>query len=179
MGELRLDLGWKGLDEAFEALEEECATVIRGISVEMWRFVLGQTPQFYGRMAASWTYSLGQPEFVNRSAEASAFYMATDDLEDGVVPMHKGSPAAIAIANAASAGREKDFRLGDTIWFANGVDHGEGSYSQALEDGEIHLRAANRPGAPARRAADMAQARYYNQVNPQRVEYLKSLKIGG
>ena len=183
MAELVIETEWDDLDKAFEEIEAELSQVVRGLSIEAWNYVLQQTPQFYGRLAASWTYSLNAPVFVDRSKAAmmsvSTLANFTTDPDEGDVftGRRKGDPEAIGIANLASIGHETRFKLGDTIFFSNGADHGEGPYAADVESGAVYLRPVNRPGRMASRAFDRMQSKYGNDVSPQRVEYLKSLRI--
>lgn len=174
---------WKGLDEAFAELEAELTDVARGLTVRIWSGILSKTPQYEGRMAASWSYSIGAPEYVDRSHLVSPDPFGQGDFthlgyyKDGVVPLYKGAPAAIAVSNSANAGRDKAFKLGDVVYISNGVNHGEGEYSQAIEDGNILLRAENLPGAPVSRTLDWASV-YFNDVSPPKAASLKALTIG-
>ncbi len=176
-------MDWENLDEAFRELEATCEDVIRGMSIELWNGILSKTPQFHGRMAASWSYSLNTPEFYDRSGQVDAESLKLPSgryTEFGTFKgLYRGHPAAIAVANKGSAGRDRGFKLGDVIWIANGVDHGEGPYSQAIEDGEVFLRAENRPGAPLRRSVDTLVARYAEDVSPRRAYTLSNLVLGG
>lgn len=171
MADVLFDLEWENLDKAFRELELECQSVIRGMSVEFWYRILNQTPQYYGRMVASYSYSLGVPKFVDRSGQVYS--------EDVVTRLrYKGHLDAIRVADASSAGREKRFQLGSTIYISNGVEHGEGAYSDAVESAGVSLRAVNRPGFMVKRAVDYMVARYGRSVKADRAQYLKTLFIG-
>lgn len=188
---VELDLEWDGLDKAFQELEAECTEVVRGIAIEAWNHMLDQTPQFWGRMAASWTFSYNAPLFLDRSETVDASetsdmalsnqvtYDTPDGPETSFAGLYKGHPEAIDTANFYNRGRDNGFQLGMTIFFANGVDHGEGPYSGAVESGAIRLRPVNRPGAPARRSLDFVAARYGRGVSAERAKLLKSFRIGG
>lgn len=173
--------GWTNLDAAFAELEAECTDIIRGLTVRVWNGILVKTPQYYGRMAASWTYCLNNEVFYDRSDEVDPQSNQLDannfrspfDFQ----PLRKGHPDAIAVANAANKGRDRAFRLGNTVYLTNGVDHGEGPYSQAVEDGEVVLRSVNLPGAPASRTLDWAGT-YYKSVSRAKAQSLKTLSIG-
>lgn len=172
MPEIQADLSWEGasLDAAFAELEAECAQVVRGMTVKMWESILLRTPQYLGRMAASWSYSLNAPQFYDRSQMVDW---------DVARPRSRGNLVAVEVANADNVGSELGFKLGDTVWIANGVDHGEGYYSGDVETGAIRLRAVNLPGAPVSRTIDMIHSRYGEDVSPRAAELLKTLKIGG
>lgn len=174
---LELEVGWDNLDEAFQKLESELTDTVRGLSVRGWNSLLSKTPQFYGRMAASWNYSLNVPDFADRSLEAWTAQADKTDLGP-FEGLWRGHPVAIAIANAANAGKDKAFKLGDTIYFSNGVDHGEGPYSQDVEDGNVHLRAENLPGEPARRTLDWLGVRYDN-ISENQARALRAQTLGG
>lgn len=172
---------WVGLDAAFAELEAELTQVARGLTVRIFNGFLSKTPQYLGRMTASWTYSLDAPEFVDRSdqVDPEAEKLASHRFDDhgAFQGLYPGHPLAIAIANAANAGRDTGFKLGMTVYISNGVNHGEGAYSQDIEDGNIVLRAENRPGAPVARTLDWASA-YYRDISPVKARTLKALRIG-
>lgn len=189
MSSIDISVDIDGLDEAFDELEQEVAGIIRGISIELWNHILVETPQYYGRLAASWTYSLGTPVYVDRSKtmefdipHVSIQYVGVDKFtgEEGFFGRRKGDPEAIGIANFASEGREVGFRLGQDIWLANGADHGEGAYSQEIEDaGSGRLRPVNQPGHAVARSIDALSIRYGDDITPLRAEQLQQLRIGG
>ena len=163
---------WEGLDEAFAELEAECANVIRGMTVEIFLHTLQYSPQYFGRYASSWTYKIGSPEFwTNPEFD----YVAEDQ---GYAPIYrKGDYPALASAVKHNLGRDSGFRLGDTVYISNGVDHGEGSYAGLIEDGQIKLRAVNQPGRPLGRALDRAATWFANDVNPKHAANLKAMRI--
>lgn len=158
---------WEGLDEAFAALEAELTDVVRGLTVEVFWHTLKMSPQFYGRYASSWTYQIGTPDFHNNTT------FATETREGFSVIRQKGDSGPIGAALSYSRGRDSAFKLGDTVYISNGVDHGEGPYAAGIEDGSIKLRSVNRPGMPLRRAIDMAGSWYGNEMKPTHVEPLK------
>lgn len=172
---------WRGLDAAFAELEAELTNVARGLTVRTFNSILSRTPQYLGRMAASWTYSIGHPEYVNRSdrVDPEAEKLASHRYRDlgSFKGLYRGHPLAIAVANVANAGRDSAFRLGDVVYISNGVNHGEGAYSQDIEDGNITLRAENRPGAPVSRTLDFIGT-FYRDTSPIKARALKSLHIG-
>lgn len=184
MADVAVDLEWENLDEAFAELERDLTAVARGITIEAWNLVLKQTPQFYGRAAASWTYSINEPVFMDRSrlvepSSNTGHYRTDPDEGDVFTGRSKGDPEAIGIANLGSMGNETSFRLGDTIYFANGVDHGEGPYAADLESVSIFLRSVNQPGRMVSRAFDKVSIRYQNGTSNAQAAVLKQLKIGG
>ena len=169
---------WRGLDLAFEELTQECTDVARGLTVRVWNGILSKTPQYEGRMAASWTYSIGAPEAVDRSPDTgTGVHTTMGYYKHGVTPLRRGDPVAMGIANAASRGRDGPFRLGDKVFIANGVNHGEGPYSGAIEDGSIRLRAENGLGAPAQRTVDWVGL-YFDIITENKAHQLKKLRIG-
>lgn len=187
---LEVEVEWEGLDAAFEELEKQCAETVRGIAVEAWHRMLNQTPQFLGRMTASWSFCLGTPQFYDRSfavdwnpgesaPRRKMFGGGQFDYEEDLGAKYKGHPVAIELANSFNQGKELPFQLGMDIYFTNGVDHGEGPYAAAVEDGSIRLRHVNQPGAPARRALDAVAAKYHIGVSEARGEVLRGLRIDG
>lgn len=182
--QINLQVDWENLDDAFGDLERECSEIVRGLSIEAWNFTLQQTPQFEGRLVASWSYSLNQPHYVDRSRAAELItktadqFLTDDDEGDVFSGRRKGDPEAIAIANLGSEGKEMPFALGMSIFFANGVDHGEGPYAADIERGAAHLRPVNQPGRMAERAFDRLAARYGSGVSARKADELKSMRIG-
>lgn len=171
---------WVGLDQAFAELEAELTDVARGLTVRVFNGILSKTPQYLGRMAASWTYSIGAPEFVDRSTLVGNHIEKSPSgfIDYGAFTgFARGNPIAIGIANTANVGRDKAFKLGDVVYLSNGVNHGEGPYSQDIESGNIILRAVNQPGAPVARTLDWAGV-FYADISPNKARTLKSLSIG-
>lgn len=179
MLEVTMEFDEASLDRAFEELTNDCTQIVRGIAVTAWNQILEQTPQKFGRAAASWTWSYDAPLFLDRSHMIDPMEIEIDDYDDNGF-LYKGHPHAISIANmfAAPNSNSPKFKLGTTIYFANGVDHGEGAYAGALEDGSITLRAVNRPGEMVRRALDTIYSRFGWDVPEKTAEYLKYTKLG-
>lgn len=163
---------WIGLDEAFAELEQECTEIVRGITVEIFNHTLHMSPQYFGRYVSSWTYKVGSPDFWT-NPEFNYFIEDTGGIPIG----RKGDPEAIFSAVLHNAGREREFKLGDTVYISNGVDHGEGPYAEAIEDGTISLRDVNQPGRPLGRSIDRAGVWYATSVNPARVPALRAMRI--
>jgi hypothetical protein len=157
---------WLNLDEAFASLEAECAQVIRGMSISMWKAILRYTPQFSGGMAASWSYSIGAPVYADRSDQVSV-------SGDAMPPIfhRKGDPEAIAVANSQGVSRAP-FKLGETVYIANGVGHAE-----AVESGDIRLRFVNMPGRPMMRGLALVSDRYSVDVSRAAAGQLKRLNF--
>lgn len=173
MADLKLDLSWDNLDEAFASLEQEITDVVRGLSVVLFQQVVLRTPQYLGRMAASYTYSLNAPVYVDRS------FLFGDEIEGQfqskpwiTKPSSKGGVKAVNLASLYNQGKPDRFKLGDTVYISNGVDHGEGAYSGAVESGEVKLRAVNRPGNAVHRSLT-----YINALYGKNVSYAAALKL--
>ena len=183
MLDLDLECEWDDLDAAFESLEADLVGVVRGISFEIWRGVLLKTPQFLGRMAASWSYSLNVPNYTDRSSQVDTS-VTTDErfqhkVKGGFGGLYRGHPGAIAIANREAEGKASSLKLGDVIWIANGVDHGEGPYSSKVEDGGVALRPWNLPGAPVKRTLGQVLAKYSDDVSSREAQALKLKTLEG
>lgn len=157
----KLTLDRSSLDDAFDDLENQLSEMARGIAVTFWDDILARTPQMWGEMAASWTFSVGSPEFYDRSWDVQH-----------VEPLYKGHAAALMIANDYNAGNEVNFRLGQTAWITNGVDH-----AQAIEDGEIRLRQVNRPGMPIARAMGSMYSKFSRGISYKVAQSLRTKKI--
>lgn len=172
LGSISVTAEWDNLDAAFAELEAECADTVRGMSVELFQTILNWSPQYFGRYVSSWTFRIGSPEF---RTDDTFNYVAEDQ---GFAPVRrKGDSEAINVAKAYNIGRDKGFKLGNTIYISNGVDHGEGPYAAGIEDGSIRLRPVNLPGAPATRALDRVQAWYGNDVGAAHAAKLKAMSI--
>ena len=176
-------LQWEqgSLDAAFAELEAECAAVVRGMTVQVWQDILLRTPQYHGRMVASWSYSLNSPRFYDRSDEAEGpLFREKQGLKHSYVDNVKrqGFTADIRVAERHSVGADKQFKLGDTVYICNGVDHGEGGYSLDVEEGRVALRMENLPGTPVRNALHKVDVKYYADVPKQDAARLKTLSIG-
>jgi len=168
-----LDAKWENLDEAFAELEKECTEVVRGITVEIFLHTLQMSPQYFGRYASSWTYKVGSPELGWTNPEF-VYY----EEDQGYAPVYrKGDYPALASAIKHNAGRDSVFKLGDTVFISNSVDHGQGPYAAAIEDGTINLRAVNQPGRPLGRAIDRAGTWFAHDVNPKHAASLKAMRI--
>lgn len=188
---LEVELAWEpDFEAAFAELEKECADIVRGISVEAFKRVLYQTPQFFGRAVSSWSYSLNAPVFVDRSHMVDEAAIESDTAnftirETKLGPVRafyglsKGHMVGVNNALEMNKGNEQGYQLGMTIFFSNGVDHEEGPYAAGLEDGSIRLRPINQPGAMASRAFDAMQAKYghHSGVSAERAKVLKTFRI--
>lgn len=191
--ELELAFEWEAnsFEDAFDELEDDVTNVIRGLSVDMWYGIVHRTPQAFGRMVVSWTYSLNRPLFVDRSHQAPPFSTHTIRNwvrnEDGSTEyldttfeapaFHKGSLPAIRIANAINAGADELFKLGDEIFISNGANHGDGAYSGAVEYGEVKLRSINNPGNAVERTMTQVASRYSEDVSDAAADKLRKKKI--
>ena len=90
----------------------------------------------------------------------------------------KGNQPAISAAFQANAGDEMPFKLGDTVYIANGAEGLDGEYGVLIEDGTMKLRYENRGGnRPLGRALDRASTWYGNWVNPKHAAKLKAMRI--
>lgn len=181
MAKVKLELQWQNLDKAFAGLEEEVTDIVRGITVEAFQQILLRTPQYYGRMVVSYTYSIGRPIFVDRSFVYGKFN------SDGQWEPHswakvvfKGHLKAVKNGSFFNVGREMSFRLGDTVYISNGADHGEGQYSADVAqdpNGAPYLRAVNRPGNAATKALAFLNSKYSKNVSRYMARKLKTLQI--
>jgi len=168
---------WENLDLAFAELEAECTQIIRGFTVRIWSGVLSKTPQWAGRMVASYNYSLNSPDFSDRSDQVPTMEHPDHRWPVSLMgrPLWPGHTNAIALANSANRGKDSGFRLGDTVYISNGVDHGEGPYSQDVEDEAIPLRS---PGQMARRTFDWAGINYAEGMTQHMGQVYKNLHLG-
>ena len=125
MSDMKLKVKWKDLDKAFDEFEAEVTDITRGLTVLLWNSILVKTPQYFGGMAASWTYTYNAGNKQDRSDTIRPVELAEDSLwvTDAYRIKRRGDTEAIGIANAASAGRDSGFKLGRTVYFTNGVDH--------------------------------------------------------
>lgn len=161
------------IDAAFDALEAECADIIRGMTVEIFLHTLQMSPQYFGRYASSWTYQVGKPELGWTNPE-----FVYEGEDQGYAMLHrKGDYPALASAIQHNTGRDNAFRLGETVYISNSADHGEGPYAQGIENGTVKLRSVNQPGRPLGRAIDRAATWFATSVNPKHAAELKALRL--
>lgn len=167
-----LDVKWENLDGAFAELEQEVTDIVRGITIESFHFLLRTSPQYYGRFVANWNYSLNtQNTSVNSAFQPKVAYWKTDEMNAQSI-YKKGDEEAITYAMQNNAGVPDGFKLGDTVYFTNSVDHADD-----LEEGRIQLRAVNMPGRPMKRTLDRISSWYSNDVNHSRTDTLKRLRM--
>ncbi len=176
--------GWQNLDAAFAELEAELTAVTKGLIVDTWNKILVKTPQDYGGYAASWTLTYTATHYVDRSRLVSQHRKARARRRDlkfeslSHVPKGRGDRAAISIANAASAGAAEKFKLGDVVYFTNGVNHGEGPYSAIVEAyAPVQLRWMNRPGRAVGRTLDQVQVKYAAGISRAAALRLKAVRM--
>ena len=158
---------WENLDAAFAELEAECADIVRGMTVEIFKYTLHLSPQSKGVFTSSWQYNLNRPVFWTNP-------------EFAITPQEtyvKGSQPAIESALRANAGDDLPFKLGDTVYISNGAEGLDGEYGNLIEDQKMKLRAENRPGRPLGRAIDRAGTWFANTVNPKHAAELKAMRI--
>lgn len=181
---LDFQVGWRGLDDAFDELEAALGNVARGITVSAWKSILHRTPQWSGSLAASWTYSIGVPQIVDRSHLVTHPTPQEDhDEVDGWINwegvQHAGAAPAIQVARDASLGADTGFKLGDVVYISNGAYSSHlGMYAQAVEDEEIPLRGVNMPGRPAYLTLRALDIKYSRGVSKAAAGQLRNLKIG-
>lgn len=172
-----IDIEWdkKQVEEALDALEGDVRQAIAGVAVELFNNIINRSPQYSGAYAASWTISSNEPKYINRRGQVEGTALKRDE-DTGLfieAPFQKGSVPAIDLALRESKGFSEAFRLGDTVWIANGVLNEEGeSYGPSIESGTINLRAVNRPGDALQRSLNFVVGRY-GEISQQAVVKLK------
>lgn len=175
MVEIELDVAFEkaDLDSFFYELEETVEAAAIGIGVELFNNILNRSPQWSGSYVASWSISLNNPKFVDRSAEALSLSPLRfdpsiyDPDEPQKAPFSRGSVEPINIALREAAGITQSFKLGDTIYISNGVtsrDPGweDYNYGPDIESGHIDLRSVNRPGDAMKRSINYVMKIYAN-----------------
>lgn len=167
----------KGLDVAFARIEREAAEVARGVAIEVFRRALENTPQYFGRMAASWTISYGTPQTYNQVDP-----VVTTDPKWGKAfwPVVDYS-IAIDQAKQRNAGNLDGFRLGQKIYITNGAFHGE-NYARGIEEGTVPLRDVHQPPAvasyrPLGRAQDAVVATIGRGLSGPDLLYYRTVRI--
>lgn len=159
---------WEGLDAAFAELEAECANVVRGMTVEIFKTAVTWSPQSKGVFVSSWQYSLNRPVYWS-----NPFY--ADIPRETFV---KGNQPAINEAFQINSDKDTPFKLGDTVYISNGAEGLDGEYGILIEEGAMKLRYENRGGLrPLSRAVDRAASWFANDVNPTHAAKLKALRI--
>lgn len=130
----------QGFEEWLEKAQAEVEQTIKGASVEVFKMVLRNSPQFSGDFVGNWNYSVGEPDYK---------FEYLDLIQPGEEPFIMGDSPAINYAIAQNAGRESGFNLGDTIYFANSAEH-DTPYAVAIEENAVKFRIGN-IGAPLER----------------------------
>ena len=163
-----LTVDWDNLDEAFDRLvQDELTPIATGIIATAWKQVLSRSPQYHGRLVASWNYSINSIQFVNRA----------DLWSKGDVPVSAGHPEAIQYANYMNRDKDSQFELGDVVFFTNAADHGDGAYGFMANVDENYLRPVNRPGRAVDMTLDYIQAMWGAGVPSSAVAKLKRMHI--
>jgi hypothetical protein len=145
-------------------------------------------------MVASWTMSLNTPKAVNRTGQVPQLIGPGQERIDkypdgwgGLVAERSGEPAdmlyskgsqpGIDVALRESAGWSQTYHLGDTVYITNGVVNEIGQhYASGVENGDIRLRAVNRPGDAMRRSVDQT-LRWYSDMSYRSAARLAQKKL--
>lgn len=129
----------------------EVATM--NIAQEALENAVEHSPQYSGQFAASWNLSIGTPDF--------STYQPTSQTVDGVViPYQEGSKPAISAALSRNRGALLGFKLGQTAFLSNSVEHDE-PYSYLIETNQIQFRDENVSGGRTlSRATEFVARRY-------------------
>ena len=174
-----MSVEWANLDVAFDALEAEVGRIAKGVTVSLWKDILKRTPQYTGEMAASWTYSIGTPVYVDRGDKVESVERVTRIGADGEefdgfssYGLWRGHQKAIGVANKYSAGKEDAYKLGDVVYIANGAGH-----AGRIELDLVQLRGVNLPGRPAHYAISSIASRYSSGISRRAAAQLKRLRI--
>jgi hypothetical protein len=138
-----------GLDNWLDACEDLTEGALRGISLELFKFVVQGTPQWSGTLAANWKLTVGVPSVsysptVFKEAELGGLAINRD-------PYSRRDPnrSAIRYAHETSKFAMPQFRLGADIYIVNTAP-----YAQLVETagaaggtlgGKRFLRGVNLP----------------------------------
>lgn len=158
-------------EDAFSELEDQLDAMARGVVVTFWSLVLEKTPQYWGREAASWNFTINQPRAVDRSD------LMTPQDKDNARIRQRGDPEGIQIANEFARETINDYRLGQIAYMTNGADHGEGMYAVDVEEGRVRLRAVNRPGDAVRASVATIDARFSRGISAVTAKELMGRKL--
>ncbi len=135
----------ENLDEfikTVDAWEAETTTfvtqVARGVTVELFKYVVQISPQFSGDFTANWKYELNK---VTPSFKEGLFH-------DRETNFREGNAEAVLHARREAA-KVKGFKLGDTVYFHNSAEHEEG-YAMKIWKNQIDFRPVNQGNIAAR-----------------------------
>ena len=145
------------------AVRKDAETLAEGLAYKMLTHILQNAPQFSGDFAANWNVSVGSPNYtfvvgkVNERRDAQ--YRGRYEEPD--YPQATFKRHDLPAIHAALEGWSKlgDFKLGQTLFLANGAEHDE-PYAMLIEDEKIKFRPENVGGGRL-----VARAVQYAQVN--------------
>lgn len=118
-----------------KSVEKGAELVAMNMAHEALRDVTKFGPQFSGQFVASWNLSVGTPDTTSYQPESVL-------RGDNVVPYKEGDPDAINVALGRNIGKLKGFKLGQSIFLTNEVEHDE-PYSWMIEENQIAFRPEN------------------------------------
>lgn len=142
----------QGLDRWIEDCEDLVIGAKRGLAIEAFQFVVRETAQWTGNLAASWSLSVGAPNAVSETPfkDIDPPISSRNPVESA---LRKGSPAAVtyALARARADGAASLVNLTNDVFIATGVP-----YAQAVEENAgSFLRPVNLPAEMVYRAHEM------------------------
>ena len=151
------------VNQWMKVVRKDAEAIVEGLAYKMLTHILQNAPQFSGDFAANWNVSVGSPNYTfvvgkvndRRDAQYRGRY---EEPDYPLAPAKRGDLPAIS---AALDGWSKlgDFKLGQTIFLANGAEHDE-PYAMLIEDEKIKFRPENVGGGRL-----VARAIQYAQVN--------------
>lgn len=144
------------------------AEVAKGLAFKMLKLILYKGPQYTGDFVANWNVSVGVPDYTFHSSNQNEAYRARP--QKIVAPAQEGDTRAInkALTNATSL---PTFKLGQTIWLANGAFHDE-PYAVLIEEEKIQFRPENPSGGRL-----VAKAIQYAQSKYSRISYADAINL--
>lgn len=131
--------------------------VTKGLAMVMLKHILQHGPQYTGDFVANWNVSIGSPDYSFNGTNPNTLYGGR--YEKTRAPHKEGDPEAINKA-LSSVPPMTGFKLGQTIWLANGAFHDE-SYAMLIEEERITFRPENPSGGRlVMKALQMVNSRY-------------------
>jgi hypothetical protein len=178
-----------GFDAFFALATKTVTETSRGLGVMLFKGALNYSPQFSGDFTANWKFAVN---WIDTSFKADIFPAAVDTSEKilwgdsrrgGYVKRKrlpvggflKGSTPAMNYAIAANKGRDKGFKLGDTINISNSAVHDE-PYAMLIEENQIKFRPGN-SGIPGRSAAADLVRIYNEKITYRMAKDLSKVKL--
>ncbi len=158
--------------KAMLRLEAHVTKVFRGYAVTAFQRVVDDTPQWSGNAAASWNFSVGEPD--------TSVARVITEIPSREASFKVHDRPAIQIAYARNRGKERSVSLTKPVFISNGATSlGGVGYARMLEENPGgYLRPENDGGGMVLKTVDSMQA-HFASITPAMARTLEQVKIGG